>query len=216
MAKIKYRIETRYSQKIARCIFKKLSENEQKKSEEKSEKEEQESLMNNILLDTSSLNVASTIDIIEKAEKVYLTIETIEEIERLKKKSNLMGYNARKVLSESAKDMEGKKYIVVEGKGEDDYVDNNIITYCRENKELTLVTLDNGMANKAKAYGIRYIIPHDERIENEPKNYIKTLRNTDMLGSSLILNIPDTNRINYVLMRKNKRVLPEVGLNFIH
>lgn len=119
-----------------------------------------------IVLDTSALETKKALEILEKATKVILLTGTIREMDKYKDAEGNLGDNIRTVSRKSREDEESKKYICVAGYERNHYQDDNIIDYCRKNKNAIILTNDNNLCNMAKAYGIPYIFPQDERLQN--------------------------------------------------
>lgn len=119
-----------------------------------------------IVLDTSALETKKALEILEKATKVILLTGTIREMDKYKDAGGNLGDNIRTVSRKSREDEESKKYICVAGYERNHYQDDNIIDYCRKNKNAIILTNDNNLCNMAKAYGIPYIFPQDERLQN--------------------------------------------------
>lgn len=119
-----------------------------------------------IVLDTSALETKKALEILEKATKVILLTGTIREMDKYKDAGGNLGDNIRTVSRKSREDEESKKYICVAGYERNNYQDDNIIDYCRKNKNAIILTNDNNLCNMAKAYGIPYIFPQDEGLQN--------------------------------------------------
>lgn len=119
-----------------------------------------------IVLDTSALETKKALEILEKATKVILLTGTIREMDKYKDAGGNLGDNIRTVSRKSREDEESKKYICVAGYERNHYQDDNIIDYCRKNKNAIILTNDNNLCNMAKAYGIPYIFPQDEGLQN--------------------------------------------------
>ena len=110
-----------------------------------------------IIIDTSALKSKEVMSIINKAKKVILLSEIIDEMDKFKKQNNLFGFNIRELARRSRDDEKGIKYICVSGYGKHNYNDKNIIYYCRLHRNTVIVTADNCLCNHAKAYRIKYI-----------------------------------------------------------
>lgn len=119
-----------------------------------------------IVLDTSALETKKALEILEKATKVILLTGTIREMDKYKDAGGNLGDNIRTISRKSREDEESKKYICVAGYERNNYQDDNIIDYCRKNKNAIILTNDNNLCNMAKAYGIPYIFPQDEGLQN--------------------------------------------------
>lgn len=119
-----------------------------------------------LVLDTSALETKGTMKIIEKASKVVLLTGTIREMDKYKDAGGNLGDNIRTVSRKSREDEKSKKYICVAGYEKNHYQDDNIIEYCRKNKNAIILTNDNNLCNIAKAYGISYIFPESEGLQN--------------------------------------------------
>ncbi len=121
-----------------------------------------------IILDASALKTQKAMEFIEKAPKVIMIVGTIREIDKHKKDKTLYGKNIRTIFKASREDVEGQKYLCVSDYKKYSYEDDNIIEYCRHHKNTTILTCDNGLCSKAKAFNIPYIFPEDEQINTEP------------------------------------------------
>lgn len=123
-----------------------------------------------IILDASALKTHKAMEIIEQASKVILLLGTIKELDKEQKDStDLYIKNKCYVLRKSREDVEGQKYLCILGYEKYSYVDDNIIEYCKYHKNTTILTCDNGLCNKAKAFHISYIVPYDKPIaESQP------------------------------------------------
>ncbi len=161
---------------LIRNIFKSLKKNKKRKQV--------------IILDVCALKTQKAMDIIEESSKVVLLLGTISELDDNKKIVDPQGKNIRTILKASREDSESKKYLCVSGYEKYPYVDDNIIEYCRKNREVTILTCDNGLCNKAKAFGISYIFAEDEPkiYENNTKNLNSTQANSINPKSELTTN----------------------------
>lgn len=163
MQQIKYRITSRYSEKIAHCIFEKLENNAKKRKTAKKEKKSSSNTSSlsfptpALVMDTSALNYIEIKDFVTHYASIILTLDVIVELDNLKKNRGFLGFNIRFLLSESAKDTKNEKYHVVVGPKVSSYTDDNLIAFCR-GKDVCLCTADNALANKAKAYEIPYLL----------------------------------------------------------
>ena len=132
---------------------------------------------NVIILDTSALETKETMKIIEEASKVILLTGTIREMDKYKDAGGNLGNNIRIISRKSREDKKSQKYICVAGYESNNYQDDNIIEYCRKNKNAIILTNDNNLCNMAKAYEIPYIFPEDEEVLLEEKQKIKKKQN---------------------------------------
>lgn len=264
---IKYRINTRYKG-IAKSILKKLAINDGKETENI---QIANSTKKTLVLDTSALGRKGSFEFIMKQSKVILLLDVVKELEKRKKAEGILGQNIRHLLAESAKDYDGKKFKVVLAEKVSDYVDENILHFCR-GKNVVIYTADNAMAIMAKGYGIQYILAEDtvpkkkakatkkvaepvreekylptveeiveektiisenEKVEPEEEaitvdvealvqkmqeNSISEehfpkakIANVDKLGKALILTIPQTTKIAYVVLEGDKVKRPVAG-----
>lgn len=119
-----------------------------------------------IVLDTSALETKKALEILEKATKVILLTGTIREMDKYKDAGGNLGDNIRIISRKSREDEESQKYICVTGYEKNHYQDDNIIDYCKKNQNAIILTNDNNLCNMAKAYGIPYIFPQDEGLQN--------------------------------------------------
>lgn len=119
-----------------------------------------------IVLDTSALETKKALEILEKATKVILLTGTIREMDKYKDAGGNLGDNIRIISRKSREDEESQKYICVTGYERNHYQDDNIIDYCKKNLNAIILTNDNNLCNMAKAYGIPYIFPQDEGLQN--------------------------------------------------
>ncbi len=246
---IKYRISTRYSEKISHSIFQKLENNQKSKKENNSPSNTSNSSINSkisysapaLVLDTSALDHLNIKDLVLQYASIILTLDVIAEFDRLKKDRGVLGRNIRFLLSESAKDFKSEKYHVVESPKVSTYTDDNLIAFCKEKENTYLCTADNALANKAKAYGIPYLLvnnsltlPNKEEIPSSEENttitsydveeieknlqYVTgdtTLDNVSVEGKFLILTLPDTFKIAYVVMDSKNNIKKPFAKNMI-
>ena len=103
-----------------------------------------------LVLDTSALETKETMKIIEKASKVVLLTGTIREMDKYKDAGGNLGDNIRTVSRKSREDEKSKKYICVAGYEKNHYQDDNIIEYCRKNKNAIILTNDNNLCNASQ------------------------------------------------------------------
>ena len=181
-----------------------------------------------IILDACALQTQKAMEIIEKAIKVIMIVGTIREMDKIKKDKTLQGKNVRTIFKASREDVEGQKYLCVSGYENYSYEDDNIIDYCKHHKNTTILTCDNGLCNKAKAFHIPYIFPEDEQIsstisvteeqekqpshsysenqsQRELKKEYKTISEEVFISSKGIYITPIKGcYINYAVVRENK------------
>lgn len=119
-----------------------------------------------IVLDVSALRTQRAMKILEEAPKIVLLTGTIKELDKYKNEKESFGENIRYISRKSREDEKSEKYVCVAGYEKESYQDYNIIEYCRKNKNTIILTNDNNLCNMAKAYGIPYIFPQDEGLEN--------------------------------------------------
>ena len=164
---IRYRLETRYAQKISQATLKKLAQNDMKSQLEKTEETNKEEISQNqetLVLDTSALHAKNAIEIITSYKTVIISLEVIKQMKKYKKERNLFGRNIRKVFKYNSQDQEGKKFLTIEMEQISKDPDDNIINYCK-GKDVILYTGDNEMASTAKGYKIKYILADTEEEE---------------------------------------------------
>lgn len=131
-----------------------------------------------IILDTSALNSAKSMEVIEAAAKVVILTGTIDEIDNLKTAGGIFGNNLRAVARKSREDAESKKFVCVPGYEKYKYQDKNIVDFCkrRKNKKTTILTADNNLCNLAKAYHIEYIFMQPEDRTEQVKEKVEELK----------------------------------------
>ena len=112
------------------------------------------------------METKKALEILEKATKVILLTGTIREMDKYKDAGGNLGDNIRIISRKSREDEESQKYICVTGYERNHYQDDNIIDYCKKNLNAIILTNDNNLCNMAKAYGIPYIFPQDEGLQN--------------------------------------------------
>ncbi len=238
-AQIKYRLTSRYSERIASTVIHKLEENSSSKTS-MSNKACRISITHAtspvfddsyLVLDTSAFNCCHFQQTIDRFSHIILTLDVIQELDKLKKDTTIFGINIRFILSQSAKDVEGKKYLVLPTEKYSSYTDDNLIHFCKATKT-TLYTGDHALANKAKAFQIPYILakrgdtPKEEESISatdiaDLKSSLQTLHGNTTLdnvcleGKFLILNIPDTYKIAYAVLDKQGNVKRPFAKNMI-
>lgn len=117
-----------------------------------------------LILDTCALHSDEAMQRIEEASKVIILLGTIKELDKHKNDGGKFEDNIRQVCTESRKDEKSEKYVCVVGREKYENVDDNIIDYCRKHKKVTLLTSDNNLCNKAKAYQIPYLFVEREKV----------------------------------------------------
>ena len=162
-----------------------------------------------VVLDTSIMKYGDLLIILkDNFSKVIFTIPTIREMDCCKKYSGSVGYNIRNLLAECANDKKSIRYEVIAIEEENSYADDNIINFLRKNTQsYCLLTADNAMACKCKAYNIEYYFPwefliNDEEMPEDLETNLKqkegketqqnfiTLRNCFLSGGELYMDIP--------------------------
>lgn len=170
-----------------------------------------------LVVDTSVFGVKGSADVILNYEKVILLTQTIREMDKRKKMLTTLGYNIRIIMKESARDYKSKQFIVVDWP-EKDYTDETIIDYCKD-KDVILYVADFGLANLAKGYNIEYILAEDDSdsMEVQEDNIPLThLANTTMSGDNLILQLPDSMKIDMLVLDANmEEKHPNSGATYI-
>ncbi len=258
---IRYRVETRYSEGVAKKIIQLLNKNDGKVTEKAKKKWNNK---RSLVVDTSSLGRKGAFDFIMSHSSVILLLDVVKELEKFKVSKGILGMNVRHLLAESARDKEGKKIKVEIAENISNYTDENLLNFCK-GKDVILYTADNAMATMARAYGIEYIIAENvlaEQEETETKetetketeteeteteetetketeteevetqldiasllqnmrsNSIidqemkvgdTTISNVSILGKKLILTIPETYKIRYIVLSEEKVKHPTVG-----
>lgn len=225
---VRYRINTKYSTTIANGILQQLQENKQQKQKEKFSKKQ--STINKepvgIVVDACVLRHANIFSVLERYSKVILITDVIRELDKLKTENTLVGRNAREILKRCAQDIHANKYQVEVANQISNYTDENLIEYCKD-KNVILYTSDHALASLAKGYGIPYllgmqeeeqekqasqtIVKNQKEIPLEPSDRIHNLDNIHYVEGNLKLYIPDTNRINYIVLSQNKMILPDAN-----
>lgn len=238
---IKYRVETRYSEGIAKSIFNRLDKNDGKVIEKTKKKRNNDK---SLVVDTCSLGKNGAFDFIMSHSSVILILDVIRELEKHKSANGILGKNIRQLLAESAKDKEGKKIKVEIAEKISNYTDENLLNFCK-GKDVILYTADNAMATMARAYGIEYIIAEDvlaeqeeteteeteteetetqldiqKLLQNMRSNSIMkqkmeigntTISNVSIWGKKLTLTIPQTYKIGYIVLSEEKVKHPIAG-----
>lgn len=238
-AQIKYRLTSRYSERISSTIIHKLEENSRSKTSN-SNRDYSLKIANSytpvfdesyLVLDTSALNCCNFQQTIGRYAHIILTLDVIQELDKLKKDTGIFGINIRFILSQSANDVEAKKYQVIATQRYSNYTDDNLIHFCKTSKT-TLYTGDHALANKAKAFGVPYILAKREHPlqEKETVSAIDvanlqsslqslsgntTLDNVRLEGKFLILTLPDTYKIAYAVLDKEGNVKKPFAKNMI-
>ena len=147
-----------------------------------------------LVVDTSALGRIGSFEYIMEYPKIVLLMDVVEELERYRKSEDILGVNIRKILTECAKDVESKKFTVINAERTSNYTDNVLIDYCR-GKDVILYTADYPLATKAKGYGIRYILSEDD----QEKKQKSTIKYTTMMGNKLFLKNATTYKIRYIV-----------------
>lgn len=179
---ITYRLEAKYTERVAHATLRKLYENNQKNKGSKNERnlDEQKVSGTVLVVDCSALQVKESLKVINSYKTVVVSVETIEEMEKHKHEKSIFGKNIRRFLKMNAKDQDCNKFVVVETEKISEYPDNNIINYCK-GKDVILYTGDNGMASKAKAYGIRSIIAEIKICNKKKADKVEVAKNTESI-----------------------------------
>lgn len=225
-AKILYRIESKYSTKVATQILQKLKENEEEfLSEEKKSTQTSETAL---VIDSCALKHANAFEVIQRFSKVILITDVIKELDRLKEASdNVLRNNVKRLLRECAQKENSQQFIVEVSERVSGYTDENLIQYCK-GKNVVLYTSDYALASLAKGYKIDYLLGEEEEqkeihtaIVKEAINTISrknnvslegrihALDNAELVEGKLILTIPDTDRICYIVLTKNELQIPD-------
>lgn len=234
-AQIKYRLISRYSERISSTILHKLEENSRSKASSSSRHCSLKVFNPStpvfdesyLVLDTSALNCCTFQQTIDRYAHIILTLDVVQELDKLKKDTSIFGINVRFILSQSANDVEAKKYQVIATQRYSNYTDDNLIHFCKASKT-TLYTGDHALANKAKAFSVPYILAKREH-NLQAKEAVSanlqsslqslsgntTLDNVRLEGKFLILTIPDTYKIAYAILDKEGNVKKPFAKNMI-
>lgn len=158
-AQIKYRVETRYTGKVASSIIKALEKNDKGEPAKKSSKKE-EATSSTIVVDTCALKCNGAFEFIMSFENVILLIDIVKQLDNHKADEGIFGKNIRALLKVSAEDRKEKK-IKIRTAGEvNDSTDSKLLAFCK-GKDVLLYTADNALATFARWYGINYILAKD-------------------------------------------------------
>lgn len=152
-----------------------------KKIREKLNSKEEKTEERTYILDTSALNSSEAMQIIEEASKIIILTGIIQELDNNKHNPNKkFSDNVCTICKKSREDQNSEKYICVAGYEKYSYQDDNIIDYCQKHKNVTILTCDNNLCNKAKAYDIPYIFPkRDKEIKEKAQNLLKVEKEKD-------------------------------------
>lgn len=198
--------------RVEKKVMAKLEENRQKRAslkvEEKSvpnaekEVEVKKDDFLGYVIDNSIIGVKDVLNIINKIcasnAQIVITNITINELEDARAYDNFGGKNAKRILAMAAEDPKHFFSVII-----DDSLatkDDCIIKYCADNKgKVILLTADNTMALKARAYGVEtQYFKHENMSEDEKefrKNYdcCDTLAFTKKVDGNLIIYATDGN-----------------------
>lgn len=151
------------------------------------------------ILDTCALNSSEAMQIIEQASKIIILTGIIEELDKNKYNSNKkFSENVCTICRKSREDQNSEKYVCVAGYDKHTYQDDNIIDYCKEHKNVTILTCDNNLCNKAKAYGIPYIFPKRDKEEIGTHKRVN-IRGIEFENENLYITNGDANRFYLVI-----------------
>ncbi len=216
VAQIKYRVETRYSAGIARSILNKLEKNDGK-GREKENKVVKKSTKKSLVVDTSALGKKGAFEFIMTYSSVILIVDVVRELEKRKTSAGVLGRNVRKLLAESAKDNDGKKFKIEIAKVVSNYTDENLLNFCK-GKDVILYTADNAMATMARAYEIEYVLAEDAQQEDEELEDITTVE-TEIeeaeIWETVAKETEETKIEELVTSKDIKHLLQDIQSNFI-
>lgn len=159
-----------------------------------------------IIIDTSALESKDAMQIINKAKKVILLSEIIDEMDKFKKQNNLFGFNIRELARRSRDDEAGRKYICVKGYGKHEYNDKNIIYYCRLHRNTVIVTADNCLCNHAKAYRIKYIFLECKKKKKEKVKSKKKKKECKIIRQQVKSVVYKENKLYFPTNQKHKNL----------
>ena len=169
---LEYFMRLGYTEKTARKYMRML-----RKNDENLEKEEFEFIFSEnadpkkIILDTCALGFMKTMDLLERAEEVTVLLATLREMDTQKNKKQVeeeqRAYFVENIRFYSKKFLLEEKYKLVpfDGIKKDNYHDNIIIQYLwtmHAKDRPTILTVDAILADKAKCYGLEYILYNPE------------------------------------------------------
>lgn len=198
-AQIEYRIRTRYSKGIATKILKTLKQNEEKKCVDTEEVLNNESKL--LVFDTSALNAIDFFSVISEYD-IILTDIVRKEMEKYKREKNVFGANIRKLFKKIAEDVDGRILTAIIDGIKEDGNDEKIVAYCKR-VNATLYTSDNSQASYAKIQQVPYILANrDEKV----RIGTHALDRVKLQNKSLILEIPNSNRVHYIVIRDGKKL----------
>lgn len=182
-AQIKYRIETRYTDKIASGIIKALEQNDKgihiKEEIQKTEfpqhtesvRRTDTDVINTIVVDTCSLKCNGSFEFVMSYETVILLVDIVKQMNNHKADDGIFGRNIRALLRESAEDQAESKIKIRTAGEETDSTDSKLLSFCKE-KDVVLYTADNALATIARYFDIKYILAKDFD-KNESENTTK-------------------------------------------
>lgn len=161
------------------------------------------------VIDNSIIGVKDVLNIINKIcatdDQIIITSITINELEDSREYDNFGGRNAGRILAMAAEDPKHFFSVII-----DDSLatkDDCIVKYCADNKnKVILLTADNTMALKARAYGVKTqyfkkeVVKEDRNKKN--KDCCDTLAYTRKVDGELIISAIDGN-CRSTLVRSN-------------
>lgn len=236
-SQVKYRVRTKYGSKIAEKILIQLQENEENNAIQDTQEISTQEMA--IVVDTCSLKHENSLEVIQRYNKVILTTDVIRELDNLKETEDItLRVNARKLLKQCVEDPKGERFVVEVSEKVSRYTDENLLQYCK-GKNVVLYTSDYVLASLAKGYGISYLLGDEEEKRskeekkivqhipitdtrqltemirrntiNMPQDRMNSIDNVELLDGELVLTIPDTCRINYIVLEKNKIKIPNAN-----
>lgn len=198
--------------RVEKRIMAKLEENRQKKSSQKLEEKKFPSEDKNVevkedeflgyVIDNSIIGVKDVLNIINKIcasnAQIVITNITINELEDSREYDGFSGRNAGRILAMAAEDPKHFFSVII-----DDSLatkDDCIVKYCADNKDkVILLTADNPMALRARAYGVetqyfKQDVVKENKVPNRRnKECCDTLAFTKKVDGNLIIYATDGN-----------------------
>ena len=178
---IKYFMQLGCKESIAREYKQRLEKNDEKLEEEEFEFISSGNAdSENIIIDTCALAHEKTIEVIEKAKEVTVLLATIKEMDAKKDIDKVIKTEGNAFLAENIR-LYSKKFLLedkykmvpFDGIKKDDYHDDKIIQYLMMmsvKDRPTILTVDADLCDKAKCFGLEYILYNPDKFVLERPN----------------------------------------------